>query len=243
LLGKQTDAETARLIVPGRELPEAIQEIVSPAGNRLSTTARVEQKPGQAACALGDITRTVTGAQPSTLNAPSDEVRKLMPNLMHMANDMPDVQASIQRIVEDNPDMVKRWTQGPISHDELKAMAADLGMTADDFLKTPVGKAFNPEEQLALRSAVVSRRTRKLAQRVQERAARASDAGRRPTSWRPRWTPIAWCRSVAAARARSSAVEPAEDQRRSRPRGSVAGMNQAPRQPSKRPAKGDRSPP
>ena len=135
------------------------RRLSAPAGNRLSTTARVEQRPGQAGPrVLGDITRTVTGAQPWTLNAPSDDVRKLMPNLAHMANDMPEVQASIQRMVEDNPDMIKRWTQGTITHEELKDLAEHLGMTAEDFLKTPVGKAWKPEEQLALRSAVVSKK-------------------------------------------------------------------------------------
>ena len=159
LLGRPSEVDR-KLYIPGRAEGQDLAQLVSPAGNLLSTVAsgeaRIPGKPGWND--LTAISRTLAGAEPWTLNPPSEAARKAMPNLLHMANDMPEVQATLQRIAEDNPGLMAKYTQGEISHDALvEDTAKKLGMTADDFLKTKVGQAFNPQELLALRAAVADK--------------------------------------------------------------------------------------
>src|SRR5215471_18241112 len=158
LLGRPTEVER-QLWTPDRErVPSDLSQLVSPAGNLLSTVAGGEARVRGAKPAWNDIagiSRTLAGSEPWTLNPPSEEARKAMPNLLHMANGSPEIQATLQRVAEDNPDLIRKYTQGVITHDQLvKDTANKLGMTADDFLKTRVGQAFNPQELLALRGTI-----------------------------------------------------------------------------------------
>lgn len=87
---------------------------------------------------------------------PSAETLKNMPNLKYMARGAPDIQNALLRAAEDNPQLAEMYRQGVITHDMLISdLAPRLGMTKEDFLKSEVGKAWRPEEQLALRSALV----------------------------------------------------------------------------------------
>ena len=157
----KTDEGLTKLILPGAErAPSSITDLVSPAGNLLSTVTSGEARVPGAKPAWNDIagiSRQLAGSEPWTINAPSEEVRKAMPNLLHMANDMPEVQATIQRIAEDNPELMGQYTQGTISHADLTDLASKLGMTTQDFLNSKVGKAFNPQELLALRGAIADK--------------------------------------------------------------------------------------
>lgn len=92
------------------------------------------------------------------LAPPSAETLARMPNVAHLAGDMPDVANMIQRAAEDNPYLMDLYQQGRIPHSETVALAQDLGMTTDDFLNSPIGKAFNQNEQLALRIAVAQKK-------------------------------------------------------------------------------------
>jgi len=95
----------------------------------------------------------VAKGEAGTVGPISEETARLMPNLAHLATDMPDVQASIQRIVEENPELLNQVQRGVVTHDQLiKDTATKLGMTADDFLKSPIGKGWNERELLALRA-------------------------------------------------------------------------------------------
>jgi len=151
LLGKPTPLDE-KLWIPGRPEPGAdLAKLVSPAGNLLSTVGTGTTEAGTEATG---IARTLLGAEPWTYTPPED-VTKSLPNLMHMANGMPDVQASLARTSEESKALMQKYRQGTITHDDLIQMAAEsVGMTADDFRKTEVGKAFRPEELLALRGAV-----------------------------------------------------------------------------------------
>src|SRR5215831_12246834 len=158
LLGRPTDVEN-KLWTPDTErAPADLSQLVSPAGNLLSTVAGGEARVRGGKPAWNDIagiSRTLAGSEPWTLNPPSEEARKAMPNLLHMANGSPEIQATLQRVAEDNPDLIQKYTQGVITHQQLvKDTANKLGMTADDFLKTRVGQALNPQELLALRGTI-----------------------------------------------------------------------------------------
>lgn len=143
---RPTDLES-RLILPDRNQRPPIGTIYGPSGQLLSNAAEQAGVTG--------ISRTVAGAE--HIAPPSPQTLKNMPNLARMAVDMPDVQASIQRVAEENADLMKAYRQGTISHEQLvKEAASSVGMTADDFLKTRVGKAFTPEELLALRATVTN---------------------------------------------------------------------------------------
>lgn len=159
LRGVPTEVDRKLWTPESERAPADLTELVSPAGNPLSTFASGEARVRGGSPAWNDISgisRTLAGSEPWTINPPSDEALKSMPNLMHMAGDMPDVRATIQRFAEDNPGLIEKYTQGTITHDELvKDTAKHLGMTKDDFLKTRVGQAFNPQELLALRGAIV----------------------------------------------------------------------------------------
>lgn len=179
LVGRPTEVDR-KLWIPGEEnAPSGLTELVSPAGNLLSTIAggqvRIRGKPGWND--IAGISRTLAGSEPWTLNPPSEQALKAMPNLMHMANDMPEVRATLQRIAEDNPGLISKYTQGTISHEQLiKDTANKLGMTADDFMKTKVGQALNPQELLALRAAIVDKHDQiaEMTNYIQQRGGAAS---------------------------------------------------------------------
>ena len=158
LLGRPTDVERQLWTPDTERAPSDLSQLVSPAGNLLSTVAGGEARVRGGKPAWNDIagiSRTLAGSEPWTLNPPSEEARKAMPNLLHMANGSPEIQATLQRVAEDNPDLIRKYTQGVITHDQLvKDTANKLGMTADDFLKTRIGQAFNPQELLALRGTI-----------------------------------------------------------------------------------------
>src|SRR4030095_9125141 len=79
------------------------------------------------------------------------------PNLDSMiGDDMPEIAAQIRKAAEDNPDLFEKYRQGVISQDSLKNdLAKRVGMSLQDWLKTPVGKGFNPEEMVALQAAAI----------------------------------------------------------------------------------------
>lgn len=165
VLGKLGDVDSKFVLpepsglvdVQGNPLASSrVAQIVNPEGDLLSTVTRGQRNIRE----LGDldianITRTPEGAAVG-LPEVTPEIQQRMPNLSHLATDMPEVQASLQRIAEENAPLVDRYRQGVITHQDLiESLAPKLGMTPEDFLNTRVGQAFNGEELLALRSAVV----------------------------------------------------------------------------------------
>lgn len=150
---KVEQALDSGLILPGRAADTGgPAQILGPRGDVLSTVARDETRQGL----VSGVVRSEAGA--AAINAPSAETLRRMPNVAKLAPDMPDIAASIQRQAEDNPRLFDAFQQGTITHRELvEDLAPRLGVTADQFLKTPIGKAFTPEELLALRASVVSK--------------------------------------------------------------------------------------
>jgi hypothetical protein len=134
------------LIVPRETGPV---QILGPRGEVLSTVARSGETTG--------IVRSAgAGAE---VAAPSAATVARMPNIAKLAPDMPEVAASLQRVAEENPHLMDEYTQGRITHRQLiNELAPELGMTAEEFLKSPVGKAYNPQELLTLRAYVVQKR-------------------------------------------------------------------------------------
>ena len=86
------------------------------------------------------------------------ETLKNLPNLTKI--DAPeDILASLIETAQANPRLLETWRQGVITWDELISdLAPKLGMTAEDFLKTKIGQAFNQTEMLVLRAAVDSKK-------------------------------------------------------------------------------------
>jgi hypothetical protein len=125
----------------------------------------LREAPGEIVGTKGGITGTgisdinAEGARPG---APSAETLKRMPNLDAMLKGaMPEVRAQIQRAAEDNPELFDAYTQGRISHDSLvNDLATKVGMTREEWLKTPVGKGFNPQEMVALQAAAIDAQAR-----------------------------------------------------------------------------------
>jgi hypothetical protein len=155
LLGRATELE--KLIRPGREAPEALQQILGPGGEVLSTLSRGDAafRPGRG-LPVEAINRTLAGAEKGGRETATPEQLANMPNLEYLAKDMPEVQATLRRTAEENPELFDRLRQGPITHKETQELAASLGMTADDFLKSRVGQALNERELLALRAATAN---------------------------------------------------------------------------------------
>lgn len=147
------------LVLPGARTADDLTQIVGPRGEALSTIAHNDKGTGVA----------VSEAGAPSVGEPSADALKRMPNLNYMAKGMPDVQASLQRAAEANPQMMDDVRRGVISHQELaESLAPKLGMTSEQFLKSKAGKAYNAEELLTLRSAVVTQQARsvELAERI-----------------------------------------------------------------------------
>jgi hypothetical protein len=125
----------------------------------------LREAPGEVVGTKGGITGTgisdinAEGARPGP---PSEATLKRMPNLDAMLKGaMPEVRAQIQRAAEDNPELFDAYTQGRISHDSLvNDLATKVGMTREEWLKTPVGKGFNPQEMVALQAAAIDAQAR-----------------------------------------------------------------------------------
>jgi murein DD-endopeptidase MepM/ murein hydrolase activator NlpD len=109
----------------------------------------------------GDVRGTAlvssAAVQEATATPPSARTAANMPNLDSMiGDDMPEIAAQIRKAAEDNPDLFEKYRQGVISQDSLKNdLAKRVGMSLQDWLKTPVGKGFNPEEMVALQAAAI----------------------------------------------------------------------------------------
>jgi hypothetical protein len=174
---KVEQALDSGLILPGADEGAGLAQILGPRGEVLSTIARAERSvPSGTRSPIptrGDVTGVVRSeAGAAAIGEPSKATVARMPNLARMAPDMPDVQASLQRVAEENPALIDTYRQGVITHQELiEDLAPRLGMTADDFVKSPVGKAFNPEELLTLRAAVVEKQANavRLAQEIADK--------------------------------------------------------------------------
>jgi hypothetical protein len=88
----------------------------------------------------------------------SPETQARLPNLMRLkVGD--DIKASIIRTAEENPEVIDAARQGVVSHEQTIAGATDLaeqlGLSQADFLKSPIGKAWNNEEQTLLRAYLI----------------------------------------------------------------------------------------
>lgn len=154
LMGKASEIE--KLIRSDHpELPGPTQ-ILGPAGELLSTIGRGQVpkfRVGQG-LPIESIIRTVEGAK--GIGAPSEDTLRRMPNLMHMANGDPDLQATIQRSADANPELFDKFRRGVITHDMLvNDLAPQLGMTAEQFMKNPVTRAYNDAELIALRATAL----------------------------------------------------------------------------------------
>jgi hypothetical protein len=133
------------LIVPRETGPV---QILGPRGEVLSTVARQGQD-------VGIVRSAGAGAE---VAAPSAATVARMPNIAKLAPEMPEVAASLQRVAEENPHLMDAYTQGRITHQQLvEDLAPKLGMTTAEFQKSPIGKAYNPQELLTLRAAVVQK--------------------------------------------------------------------------------------
>jgi hypothetical protein len=133
------------LIVPRETGPV---QILGPRGEVLSTVARQGQD-------VGIVRSAGAGAE---VAAPTAATVARMPNIAKLAPEMPEVAASLQRVAEENPQLMDAYTQGKITHQQLvEDLAPKLGMTAAEFQKSPIGKAYNPQELLTLRAAVVQK--------------------------------------------------------------------------------------
>jgi hypothetical protein len=133
------------LIVPRETGPV---QILGPRGEVLSTVARQGQD-------VGIVRSAGAGAE---VAAPSAATVARMPNIAKLAPEMPEVAASLQRVAEENPNLMDAYTQGRITHQQLvEDLAPKLGMTTAEFQKSPIGKAYNPQELLTLRAAVVQK--------------------------------------------------------------------------------------
>jgi hypothetical protein len=179
-MGKPTEVD--RILRPNEETGSDLAQLVGPSGNLLSTIASGVRGIGKGGLGnpwdLTSIARTAAGAE--HMGEPSEEVKRLMPNLAHLATDMPEVQASIQRMVEENPDLFSAVQRGVITHEQLiKDTAEKLGMTAEDFKKSPIGRGWNESELLALRS-LAANTTDKVTQMAREVDAKGGAAALDP---------------------------------------------------------------
>ncbi|HEY2417441.1 MAG TPA: hypothetical protein VGH84_05935, partial [Steroidobacteraceae bacterium] len=128
-------------------------QIVSPSGHLLSTVTggTVPKFRVGAGLPIESIVRTAEGAR--DMPPPSAETLRLMPNLMHNTAHDPELQATVQRAVEANPQLARQYQRGTITHESLiKELAPQLGMTEEQFLKNPVTRGYNDAELLALRA-------------------------------------------------------------------------------------------
>jgi flagellum-specific peptidoglycan hydrolase FlgJ len=123
----------------------------------------LREAPGEIVGTRGGVTgRGISDVEAANVPPPSEATLKRMPNLDAMLKGaMPEVRAQIQRAAEDNPELFDAYTQGRISHDSLvNDLATKVGMTREEWLKTPVGKGFNPQEMVALQAAAIDAQAR-----------------------------------------------------------------------------------
>ena len=138
--GRTTDPE-------GATLTTRFRGNAGEGGEMLEVTARTPE--GRAGAAFTDA--GAAAAEP-----PSDEILARMPNISKLAGDMPDVLATMARNAEIDPELVKEYQRGTQKWKDLIADVSEgIGMTAEDFLKTPAGKAFNEHELLTLRATQI----------------------------------------------------------------------------------------
>src|SRR5215831_2475911 len=155
LLSKPTPIEQ---LVSADQEEEPISQLLGPSGQLLSTVAggKVPKFRVGAGLPIESIIRSVEGTR--DMPAPSAETLQRMPNLMHLANGDPELQASIQRSAETNPRLFDQYQRGVVTHEQLiKELAPALGLTPEQFLKNPVTKAYNEQELLALRAATLDK--------------------------------------------------------------------------------------
>jgi murein DD-endopeptidase MepM/ murein hydrolase activator NlpD len=99
--------------------------------------------------------------QAATETPPSARTEANMPNLDSMLEGEPEIAAQIRKAAEDNPDLFEAYRQGTISQDSLKNdLAKRVGMTVQDWIKTPIGKGFNERELVALQAAAIEQQGR-----------------------------------------------------------------------------------
>ncbi|HXJ31396.1 MAG TPA: lytic transglycosylase domain-containing protein [Gemmatimonadales bacterium] len=123
----------------------------------------LREAPGEVVGTRGGVTgRGISDVEAARVGEPSSETVARMPNLDAMLKgDMPEVRAQIQRAAEDNPELFDAYRQGRISHDSLVTdLATKVGMTREQWLKTPVGKGFSTEEMVALQAAAIDAQAR-----------------------------------------------------------------------------------
>jgi flagellum-specific peptidoglycan hydrolase FlgJ len=123
----------------------------------------LREAPGEVVGTRGGVTgRGISDVEAARVGEPSTETVARMPNLDAMLKgDMPEVRAQIQRAAEDNPELFDAYRQGRISHDSLVTdLATKVGMTREQWLKTPVGKGFSTEEMVALQAAAIDAQAR-----------------------------------------------------------------------------------
>jgi flagellar protein FlgJ len=123
----------------------------------------LREEPGQVVGTRGGVTgRGISDVEAARVGAPSEETLARMPNLDAMLKgDMPEVRAQIQKAAEDNPALFDAYRQGRISHESLvQDLATRVGMTREEWLKTPVGKGFNQDEMVALQAAAIDAQVR-----------------------------------------------------------------------------------
>ncbi len=139
------------------------EALTTAAGDVEGIQARVAPVRGRGR-GLGATTPTTSTV--TTGEAESPDFRRIsgrtalnMPNIDKMAPDVPGVQQDIVNFARQNPEVIEQARRGVISHRMLvEKLAPELGMTADQFLRTKAGKAFNETELLVLRSAIVDKR-------------------------------------------------------------------------------------
>lgn len=79
-----------------------------------------------------------------------DDIDTVMPNIKHLD---PYWRATVVRTAQENPDLFKKAQGSTVTWKETNHLASMLGMTTDDFLKTPAGRALNNAELAAVSAA------------------------------------------------------------------------------------------
>lgn len=141
-------------ILPGKT---PVEEMLDTGERPRQTLIQLVDPRGDLISSVSDEARGAVRTNAGRTMIPSMTAREraLMPNLRYVDD---DVAATMVRFVQENPDMVAIAQQGRITHAQLiEDLAPRLGMTADDFLKTPIGKTFSTPELLALRAATISK--------------------------------------------------------------------------------------
>jgi hypothetical protein len=158
--------------------PEPTAAPVTEAGGGLDEGARLAQEivlskgrgtlrsdEGTVSLERGDVRSTALvsheAIQEATATPPSARTAANMPNLDAMLKGEPEIAAQIRQAAEDNPELFEAYRQGRISMDSLRNdLAKRVGMTVQDWNKTKIGQAFNPQEMVALQAAAVEQQGR-----------------------------------------------------------------------------------